>query len=379
MSEAQSRPSPVDVDFRQRIRRTKSSLRITLEGIILLAVILLVGFAAWHSGTNLLYLIFSILVAFYLVHGFVLKLNLHSLAFTEIVPEVVVANAPFDLSAVVTNRKRFLPSYGLRLSFNGIVSGNPLGAIFFPVIPRSDSREGLCVARIPTRGLHTVGKVAVSTRYPFGFEERTQSRFVDKQILALPPTYGVAAVAANIPFGFGDQESSVRGAGTDLYGLREYVAGEPARHVHWRTSARLQKLMVSEYTRDERRQVILLLDNGVPAQWHSAVHKDFENAVILTASLARHLIETGFEVGVVTTGATLSVGQGAAHLLAMMRHLALIQLEKPSPLPKIQQTILWISFHSHGQASETGNAFLSIDSRTWTPPPDQFVAGEKLL
>jgi len=42
-------------------------------------------------------------------------------------------------------------------------------------------------------------------------------------------------------------EGRHRGAGMDPHGVREYVAGDPMRYVHWRSSARRGKLMVKEF------------------------------------------------------------------------------------------------------------------------------------
>lgn len=39
----------------------------------------------------------------------------------------------------------------------------------------------------------------------------------------------------------------VTGSGIDTRGIREYVHGDPIRHVHWRSSARMGKLMVKEF------------------------------------------------------------------------------------------------------------------------------------
>src|SRR5690606_16926720 len=146
----------------------------------------------------------------------------------------------------------------------------------------------------------------------------------DREILILPQTWPVHSVAVKIPTGFGDQESQVRGSGTDLYGLREYVAGEPARHVHWRTSARAQKLMIAEYTREERRQITLVLDNSTPNPVDAAQANAFENAITLTASLARHLIESGYEVGLLTQNVSIEPGQSPKHLSDILKHLAVL-------------------------------------------------------
>src|SRR5690606_28202473 len=126
---------------------------------------------------------------------------------------------------------------------------------------------------------------------------------------------------ALMPAGLGDQESNVRGSGTDLYGLRQYVEGEPARNVHWRTSARAQKLMIAEYTREERRQTVLILDNAAPPEDHPHLFDAFENAVTLAASMSKSLMDGGFEVGLITQERRIEPGQGNARLTEILRVL----------------------------------------------------------
>jgi uncharacterized protein (DUF58 family) len=50
------------------------------------------------------------------------------------------------------------------------------------------------------------------------------------------------------------------GHGTDLYGVREYRAGDPLRRIHWRTSARRGELVVREFEPPGLRVLALLLD-----------------------------------------------------------------------------------------------------------------------
>lgn len=357
---------------------TRFKFRITLEGVILLIVIMLVGFAAWHSGTNLLYLIFSILIALYLVHGFMMSVNLSSLQQEEIVPETVVAGQPFDVGVRLTNSKRLAPTSAITLFHTLDNNRKKLGSAYFATIPPQESRESYYSAVIHRRGLYRLTTGVISTRYPFGFEERMQLRQVNSDILVLPPTYSVAALAANLPFGFGDQDSTVRGTGTELYGLREYVPGEHARHVHWRTSARAQKVMVAEFTRDERRQVILFLNNTIMSELRDTkIEKSFENAIILTASVARHLINAGFEVGLVTSDTTLPVGQGSTHLLSLLRHLAVIELESLRPVHVAGESVLQITYHKYRETPETAGNVLKIDSTQWRPPVEENLQGEK--
>lgn len=75
--------------------------------------------------------------------------------------------------------------------------------------------------------------------------------------------------------------------------LREYVPGDDRRHVHWRTSARLGKLMVRQFIDNRRSHLGILIDSN-PADYVDA--DEFELAVSMAASLGLRAIMDGQEI-----------------------------------------------------------------------------------
>lgn len=380
--------NPTDLTVTQAPGVKKASairyrFRITIEGVVLLIVMVLVGFAAWHSGTNLLYLLFAILISFYLAHGGMLWLNLRKLNVTATAPETVTAGQPFDLVLILNNGKSFVHSYALQVSIypdgekprKAAVS---LSTAYFPVVFAGTAEKQFQPVRLGRRGLCKLSRVMVATRYPFCFEERASIRECANSILVLPATFNVSDILNNKVFGLGDQESNERGPGTDLYGLREYAPGDHARSIHWKTSARARKLIVSEFARDERKQVMLLLDNSLPAEVHAAASADFENAITLTASMARHLINAGFEVGLTTADEVTSVAQGSVQLFYILKHLALLQLTDKTPVVSQEPSVLQIEFADRPAHFDRPSRMI-IDSRTWRPDAGNDITGEKYL
>lgn len=72
-----------------------------------------------------------------------------------------------------------------------------------------------------------------------------------------------------------------------FHALREYVVGDDLRHVHWRTSARIGKLMVRQFEETRRSHLVVCLSMS-PADYAS--DDDFELAVSSAASLAQQAI-----------------------------------------------------------------------------------------
>lgn len=350
-----------------RRKPARSRFRFSLDGFTLLIIIGLVGFAAWHSGTNLLYLIFAILITFFLLQGLVIKTNIARLSATLHAPETVTAGHPFAATFEVQNHKRLFPSHGLRLTSNSPDFHAPV--VFAASIPPHNSISLPADCTALRRGYHTLSAATLQSRYPFGFTVRTvQLPLHHPPILALPATYPVSRLASQLPAGLGERESRVKGQGTDLYGLRDYEPGEHSRHIHWRASARAQKLVVAEHLREERHQVLLRLNNSLPAENHQDVSDSFENAIILTASLARHYLDKDYEVGLATASAHYHPGSGSQQLLQILRHLAVIQLVPPAPVPGQSHNSVSITFCDPELQPQHQPSQHQLDARAWHPP-----------
>ena len=59
----------------------------------------------------------------------------------------------------------------------------------------------------------------------------------------------------------GEWESFVRGRGSDLYRIREYMPEDSARHVDWKATAKSGSLKVREFSREDERKLCIVFDN----------------------------------------------------------------------------------------------------------------------
>jgi uncharacterized protein (DUF58 family) len=109
---------------------------------------------------------------------------------------------------------------------------------------------------------------------------------LDREILVLPDITHAQQVLAALPALAGEFESTLRGQGHDLYRIRDLVAGDAARSVDWKATARSGGLMVREFTRDDDRRVRIIFDN--PPAFRLA-ESDYEQMVSAGASLAWEL------------------------------------------------------------------------------------------
>jgi hypothetical protein len=91
----------------------------------------------------------------------------------------------------------------------------------------------------------------------------------------------------------------MRGRGSDLYLIREYMPEDSARHVDWKATAKSGSLKVREFAREDERKLCIAFDNPEPGL---ISERAYEKAVDLTASLAWHFSTQEAEVSFVVPG-----------------------------------------------------------------------------
>ncbi len=167
--------------------------------------------------------------------------------------------------------------------------------------PVASNSECTVTGAIPTRrrGVFSVGPFEIERIDPFWLTvgrrrdtERT-SVIVHPKIYDLVGPHGAVRVVEN--------ESVLRRATSDpmsgFVSMREYVAGDDPRMIHWPTTARTGTLMVREHVEVRRPEFTVVLDTAPSA----GTPDDFEEAVDVAATLAVHAIRTGLDVVVRTT------------------------------------------------------------------------------
>jgi uncharacterized protein (DUF58 family) len=116
-----------------------------------------------------------------------------------------------------------------------------------------------------------------------------------------------------------------RGAGHDLFSLRDYQAQDDLRHIDWKATARARRLTVREFTSEDERRITIELDTRLPQNEGSGGFEErFERGVIQTASLLKHFIDERAEVRLVLGNEFGPFGCGLEHLNHCLRRLALV-------------------------------------------------------
>ncbi|MEP7105624.1 MAG: DUF58 domain-containing protein [Chloroflexota bacterium] len=106
------------------------------------------------------------------------------------------------------------------------------------------------------------------------------------------------------------------GSGNEIFGVREYVRGDPLRRIHWRTSARRGELVVREFEPPGQRSLTLVLDARPPSP------EAADQLARLAASEAWDCLREGGRVALWAPGLEASSPAEARSLWALLEWLA---------------------------------------------------------
>jgi uncharacterized protein (DUF58 family) len=325
----------------ERLRET-FDYEVTKVGVIYVLVTLVIGIAALNTSNNLLYIVVAAMLAAILVSGVVSALVLRGLELDVRLPEHVFAGQPVVARIVLRNPHRFLPSFSIRVlaarrkkktgkqwrwepttfvfplhrapenqwlrmrdwrvmrvSVAPPTAGIFEGMIYFPYLPPGAQLLADLELRFEQRGRYCESSFGLATRFPFAFLTKTRRVALQREILAYPPVQPTDELFEILPLVRGEWESFVRGRGSDLYRIREYMPEDSARHVDWKATAKSGSLKVREFSREDERKLCIVFDNPASGLISS---KAYERAVNLAASLAWHFSSQHAEVSFVISG-----------------------------------------------------------------------------
>lgn len=340
----------------------------TMGGAIMLGLIVIVGFSAWNTGNNLLFLVLSFLAAAMIVGFFAGGISLKKLDVKMRFPETIFAGEATPILVSLHNRKRLFPSFSIVAEVRGTerersVVADELYRIlpgfiakrlsrapivhrtldYFVHVPRNETAESRTEHVFPERGRFLIKDFELSTKFPFAFfRHRRRLSAKATELIVFPKLEPVDHELETLPLNAGNLVAFKRGSGQDLLALRDYHPNDDMRRVDWKATARSRQLIVREFSAEDDKRVIIVLDERLPADaaeaktlrekleaeqsGNAALRSErFERAVSMAASLMSHFTEEQAEI-------TLSIGTkagepgiGTRHLHDSLRRLAVTE------------------------------------------------------
>src|SRR5580704_15688117 len=275
---------------------------VTRAGIVYVLVTLIIGIAALNTGNNLLYIVVAAMLAAILVSGVVSAWVLRWLELDVRLPEHVFAGRPVQGRIVVRNPRRILPSFSVRVVSTRKKKAKPVrewrweattfvfpfhrppeqqwlrlpdrrllvlppppgifqGMAYFPYLPPQGELSADLELKFERRGRYGENSFGLATRFPFAFLTKTRHVALPREVLVYPRIEPTDEFFEILPLVRGEWESFVRGRGSDLYRIREYMPEDSARHVDWKATAKSGSLKVREFAREDERKLCIVFDN----------------------------------------------------------------------------------------------------------------------
>ena len=162
--------------------------------------------------------------------------------------------------------------------------------------------EGIC----RQRGLFTLGPWQARASDPFGLFQVTFDYPDSQSILVYPPIVHLPGLRLprGAATGIGRTSRQALEVTTNAAGVRVYAPGDSTNRIHWRTTARLQELMVKTFDLEPSGDLWILLDLDAAVQAGEAAESTEEYGVILAASLSNQTLRQNRAVGLVAYGTT---------------------------------------------------------------------------
>ncbi len=284
-----------------------------------------IGLAAINTGNNLLFLVLGLLLSSIIVSGILSEQTLRAVRVERRLPSAASAGQPALIGLVARNGKPRAASFSLELRERG---GDVQGRGFLVVLAAQQTAEVAYPFLPQRRGLHRFEQLEVATRAPFGLFEKSRPLDAPAQLVVFPRKIATPPARPRALAREGEQPEDRIGQGLEVHSLRDHRAGEDARTIHWKSSARAGRLIGVDREQERRRRVCVLLDN------RTLSGEALDRAVERAAALVEHELDAGAEVSLAVAGDRLEAGSGDAHPRQALTLLALLQPAPGAPAPQ---------------------------------------------
>jgi uncharacterized protein (DUF58 family) len=187
------------------------------------------------------------------------------------------------------------------------------------------------------RGVYRVGSAHIKVGDIFGFFPKEKQTADDIEVIVYPRL--VPLKPFSLPnrdfFGLPGARSPVQDP-IYILGTRNYQHGRPARYIHWKASARHNRLQEKVFEPSEQKKILLTVE---VSQFEKAnASENFERTLEVVGSLAVQSYQKGYAVGLLTNGVVeggppfLSMGRSPQQLSSILEILARLKMRAAANL-----------------------------------------------
>ncbi|QNE14038.1 DUF58 domain-containing protein [Pseudarthrobacter sp. NBSH8] len=251
-------------------------------------------------------------VLFLIAIGFILGRSSYGVILDLARTRVAVGDSAVGSIAVSNTSARPLLPAALELPV-----GNATAVFHLPRMKPAQVHEDLFTIPTARRAVIVVGPVRSVRADPLHLLRRQVLWTEPEDLFVHPKTVALAGSAAGFIRDLeGMPTTDLSSADVSFHALRDYVPGDDRRHIHWKTTARTNKLMVRQF--EETRRAHLAISLSINTDEYAS-EQEFEMAISAAASIGRQAIREQRELDVLTQNGPLRCETGRNMLDDMTR------------------------------------------------------------
>ncbi len=194
--------------------------------------------------------------------------------------------------------------------------------------------------RCRRRGIYSTGPVKITTGDPFGLFRVTRRYGAKEPVIVLPQPEELPyfwAPAAQLP-GEGVVHKRTHYITPNASGIREYYPGDAYNRIHWKSTAKLGRLVVKTFEMDPTSNIWVILDLERAVQAGKDDESTEEYGVRIATSLAHHFLSSNRMFGLMMAGqerVILDPARGPQQYARVLESLAVASATGYTPLEQM--------------------------------------------
>lgn len=292
----------------KKTRKTK--VRLTRYGWILAFLLVWLPLSAIGTANNFLVMLFTLGLGLAIVSHRMGKRNIKSVVVARRFPDEIFADTPFPVEYLVsTTDAGSKDAVALHFTEEAPLAGS---AVVVP-LPKiaADGNDGYRgFFSLSSRGDKEIGDGTLRSSFPFGLAVYSRKCGGANTVLVFPK---IEPVSHDLPAWIGSAGRGLERTnpfGTVPYYFRDYVAGDPYKHIEWKKTARTGALVTKVLADEEVMEIVIRLPRVAS-----------EKTISRAASLIAHFAQTRTPICLQGPGLNLGPAKGkefARELLAIL-------------------------------------------------------------
>ncbi|WP_017414076.1 DUF58 domain-containing protein [Clostridium tunisiense] len=226
----------------------------------------------------------------------------------------IVEGETFEMTMVLENNKRLplfflaieekIPS-GLKYANDATMfrEGNDIWHVSKYSVKWYERKKRIYTLVGAERGTYLIKNMRINVGDIFGFSANTKEEEDYVEILVYPRIHGINKYEFDIT-NFQGEDAVRRWIHKDplfIKGIREYNVEDRMKDIHWKSSLKMNKLMVKDYDYTSERELVIILNLQCGDPYWTNIQKDaIDSGARIAASLAAKALKEGIPTGLWT-------------------------------------------------------------------------------